>query len=104
MNKTLFMMLIASMALNAWLWKRYSDWQVESMALEARLAAKDELTRRLQEAESISKASTRAPGGSEDARELARLRNEIGQLREQLNSSRQPAPVAQATRENAILP
>ena len=87
------MMLIASMALNGWLWKRHSDRQVENMALQARLAATDDLTRRLQETEGISKASTEAPGGSEDARELARLRNEIGQLREQLNSSRKPAPV-----------
>jgi hypothetical protein len=98
MTKTVFILLIASVAMNALLWKGLSDRQANVAALEARVADADELKRRLQELEDNSRKSTNATGAIGDVREMARLRNEIGRLRAQLDSASKPTPVSTSWR------
>ena len=73
--------LLASAALNVFLWKQISRQQAEIEAVRASAADSDALRA---ENESLKKQSAApSPAQETESRELARLRNEVGQLRKQ---------------------
>jgi hypothetical protein len=75
-------LLVLSLALNVFLWSRFSAQQNELKSLQASASEVDELRRQNQELQS-SRASAQAVASGSDVQELARLRNEVGQLRKQ---------------------
>jgi hypothetical protein len=73
--------LVASAALNMFLWKQNAQQRAE---LEAVRASAAEVESVRAENETLKKQSAaQSPAGEAESRELARLRNEIGQLRKQ---------------------
>jgi hypothetical protein len=77
----LALVLLASAALNVFLSKQISQQRAEVEALRAGAAEVDAMR---MENETLKKQSAApAPAGEAEGRELARLRNEIGQLRKQ---------------------
>jgi len=74
-------LLVLSLALDIYLWSRLSSQGDELRSAQASASAIDELRRQNQE---LQMKRTSAPdSASTDARELVRLRNEVGQLRRQ---------------------
>lgn len=73
--------VLASAALNVFLWKQTSQHRLELEALRAS-AAESEITRAENEALKQQSAAP-SPTADSDSRELARLRNEVGPLRKQ---------------------
>jgi hypothetical protein len=74
-------LLVLSLALNVFLWSRLRNQSDQLKLAQASASEIDELRRRNQE---LQIKPTSAPdSGNADARELARLRNEVGQLRKQ---------------------
>jgi len=74
-------LLILSLALKAFLWNRLSNQRSQLKSAQASASEIDELRRQNQELQ-INRASAPDSGGA-NALELARLRNEVGQLRKQ---------------------
>ena len=74
-------LLVLSLALNIFLWSRLSNQSNQLKLAQASASETDELRRQNQE---LQVNRTSAPDSADaDARELARLRNEVGQLRKQ---------------------
>jgi hypothetical protein len=87
-KKAVLILLIFSLAANVWLWKRVAGQQHE---LAARASAAEDLRKQVQELAQMVNATARTQPPSAEVSELARLRNEVGQLRSQLSSAPKPA-------------
>src|SRR5260370_34923964 len=74
-------LLVFSLALNIFLWNRLSSQSSQLRLAQAGAVEVDELRRQNQELQ-VNRTSA-ADSASADARDLARLRNEVGQLRKQ---------------------
>jgi hypothetical protein len=74
-------LLVLSLALNIFLWNRLSHQGNQLKSAQASASEIDELRRQNQELQ-VNRTSAPASAGA-DTRELARLRNEVGQLRKQ---------------------
>ncbi len=89
------MALMASVGLNIFLWRQLAQTRAESEAVRAAAGDTEAL---LAENEALKTQSAARPVTSDaDIRELARLRNEAGQLRQQITAAN--AQRAQAARE-----
>jgi hypothetical protein len=116
MKKLLGALLVLSLALNIFLWSKISNQAGQLKSAQATANDTEELRRQVKELQ-IQQAS--APDSAEaNARELARLRNQVGQLRKQAGDAEslraQAAEAAQlraqladttkslATKENAL--
>jgi hypothetical protein len=82
MKKFLGILLVLSLGFNVFVWSRYSAQQNEMKSLQAGAGEAEELRRQSQETSS-GRASATPAGASAEAQEIARLRNEVGQLRKQ---------------------
>ncbi len=95
MKKLAFTLLVLGLVMNAWLWNRVAGLQRE---IQTRAASGDEaeqLRQQLRDWEEKSRAKISPQPASSDAIELARLRNEVGQLRRQVEETKKaPAPVS----------
>jgi hypothetical protein len=78
-------LLVLSLALNAFLWSRLSSQGDQLKSAQASASEIDELRRQYQELQ--ANLTNRSDVASADAIELARLRNEIGQLRRNAGDS-----------------
>ena len=87
--------LVASLAANAFLWQRLSQQNAETEA--ARVAASEAEALRA-ENEALKSKTAPTAGNAESDRELARLRNEVSQLRKQAGDA-----AAQLAKESAQL-
>ncbi len=91
MDKTVLALLIVSGAVNGWLWKRVADQERQLHSQEITSAQAKELRRKVQELESNALAAAKSVSSSAEISELARLRNEVGKLRQQLKGAQKPA-------------
>jgi hypothetical protein len=91
MNKVILTILTISLITNAWLWKRIANRELELRSRAANAVEAEQLRRAMQELEASK--DIRAVASAADVNELARLRNEVGQLREQLKEMQNPSPV-----------
>src|SRR5438105_278403 len=74
-------LLVVSLALNIFLWTRLSSLRDELQSAQASVSEIDELRRQNEELQAKQKSAPNSGGA--DGRELASLRNEVGQLRKQ---------------------
>src|SRR5437762_6220837 len=79
-------LLVLSLALNIFLWSRLSSQSNQLKSAQASGNEIDELQRQNQELQ--MNRTNAADSASANARELARLRNEVGQLRKQAGEAR----------------
>ncbi len=95
-------LLVLSLALNIFLWNRLSNQSNQLKSAQAGASEIDELRRQNQELQ-INRTSA-ADSASADARDLARLRNEVSQLRKQAaEAATLRAQAAEAARLRAQL-
>src|SRR5436190_23878432 len=80
MKIVLGVLLVVSLAANAFLWSASSKQRSELAALQASAAELDDLRRQNQELQAASAKQSSATSDA-DVKELARLRNEVSQLR-----------------------
>lgn len=92
MKIVLGVLLVVSLAANAFLWSASSKQRSELAALQASAAELDDLRRQNQELQAASAKQASATSDA-DVKELARLRNEVSQLRK--TASEVPALKAQ---------
>jgi hypothetical protein len=83
--KILVGLLVLSLALNIFLWNRLSKQANQLKSAQAAASESDELRRQNEELQ-VTRTSAPDSAGA-DARELARLRNEVGQLRKQASEA-----------------
>src|SRR5437588_3079350 len=74
-------LLVLSLALNIFLWTRLSSVRDQLQSAQASASEIDELRRQNEELQ--TKRTSAPDSGNADGRELARLRNEVAQLRKQ---------------------
>src|SRR5438477_4480889 len=74
-------LLVLSLALNIFLWTRLSSLRDQLQSVQASASEIDEFRRQNEELQTRQKSAPNS--GSADERELAKLRNEVGQLRKQ---------------------
>ena len=74
-------LLVLSLALNVFLWSRLRDQSDQLKLAQTSASEIDELRRQNQELQGNRTSAADSAGA--DARDLARLRNEVGQLRKQ---------------------
>jgi hypothetical protein len=94
-------LMFISLGLNAFLWKVASDQRRELAALQATATEAEELRRQNQELQA-SRAAAPSPATEADVKDLARLRNEVSQLRKtaaEVNALRAQAAEAAQLRQ-----
>src|SRR5215212_9693366 len=87
MKKGLVALLLVSITINGWLWKRSVEQRDALSALRLKAAETDSLRWQVQELEAHSRATNSTVSISQ-VNELARLRNEVGLLRQQLKDNK----------------
>lgn len=99
MKKLLGGLLIISVVLNGFLLQRSLEQQRALSAWQASVSEVEELRQQVNELQAKAASGSPAEGSAVTDSEVARLRNEVGQLRRQLKEAQKPAPAPRSSRD-----